>query len=65
MAKYRVYALIWTTKEIGTIEADSVEEAIEKGWQHPECEPGTLCWQCSDTYELNEIDEVKAEKIED
>jgi hypothetical protein len=65
MAKYRVYAIMYATKEIATIEADSKEEAIKKGWNHPDCEPGSLCWQCSDEYELNEIEEVKAEIIEE
>lgn len=65
MAKFRVFAVMYVTKEIGTIEADSKEEAIKKGWEHPECEPGTLCWQCSDVYELNEIDEVKADEIKE
>ena len=65
MAKYRVFAILYATKEIATIEADSKEEAIKKGLEHPECEPGTLCWQCSDTIELGEIDKVKAELIEE
>lgn len=63
MPKYRVYAMICVTKEIDTIEADSMEEAIQKGWKHPDCEPGTLCCHCSDVYEMNEIDEVKAVMI--
>lgn len=63
--KYRIYALITVTKEIATIEADSEEEALEKGWNHENCYPGTLCCQCSNTYEINEIDELKAEEIEE
>lgn len=57
--------MIYVCKEIGTIEAETKEEAIEKGWAHPDCEPGTLCWHCSNTYELEEITEVNAEEIEE
>jgi len=63
--KFRVYAMIYVCKEIDTIEAESKEEAIKKGWEHPECEPGTLCLQCSNTYELEEIDDVYAEEIKE
>ena len=63
--KFRVYAMIYVCKEIDTIEAESKEEAIKKGWEHQNCEPGTLCWQCSNEYELNEIDELKAEEIKE
>ncbi len=65
MKKYRVYAMIYVCKEIATIEAESKEEAIQKGWGHPNCEPGSLCCQCSDEYELEDIDEVNAEEIEE
>ena len=63
MPKFRVFAILYATKEIATIEAETKEEAIKKGWEHENCEPGSLCWQCSDEYELNEIDEVRAEEI--
>lgn len=64
MTKYRVYAIVYVTKEIATIEADSKEEAIEKGWNHEECDLDPLCWQCNEKYELDSIDEVRAEVIE-
>jgi hypothetical protein len=63
MKKFRVYAMIYVCKEIATIEAESKEEAIKKGWGHENCEVGSLCWQCSNEYELEEIDEVNAEEI--
>ncbi len=43
MPKYRVFGILYATKEIATIEAATKEEAIKKGWEHENCEPGTLC----------------------
>lgn len=63
MPKYRVYAMIYVCKEIATIEAETKEEAIRKGMEHEDGEVGSLCCQCSDTYELEGIDEVNAEEI--
>lgn len=65
MSKFRVYAMLYVCKEIATIEAGTKEEAIRKGWEHENCEVGSLCWQCSNTYELEEIDEVNAEEIKE
>lgn len=65
MTKFRVYALMCATKEIGTFEAESEEEAIEMGLNDPECCSETLCHYCSDRIELGDIDEVKAEQIEE
>lgn len=63
MPKFRVYAMLTVCKEIATIEAETKEEAIRIGNEHENCEVGSLCWQCSNTYELEDIDEVNAEEI--
>lgn len=65
MPKFRVYGILYATKEIAIIEAETKEDAIKKGWEHENCEPCTLCWQCREDLELDDINEVRADEIKE
>lgn len=59
--KWHLSGTVIGRKYLGEVEADTMEEAIEKGWKL--CHV-SLCHQCSDECEDAEIDEVFAEAIE-
>jgi hypothetical protein len=62
MKKYTVYAVASVTKTIGTFEANSEEEAVQKGKNDPNCYAGSLCAYCAREYDVGEINEVFAEE---
>lgn len=45
--KYNVSVLATTVIDLGEIEADSREEAIEKAMEQQGSDTVQLCWQCS------------------
>lgn len=60
--KYRIYGKVSGSKYLGEIEADSHEEAIEKGWKLDTCYC-SVCHQCSKNLQDPEIEEIYVEKI--
>lgn len=64
MAKWSITGTVVGGKYIGEVEADTEEQAMQKGFKLPACHVG-LCHQCASECENGEIDEIHAEKIED
>lgn len=64
MAKYRVYGIVTAGKYLGEVEADSEEEAINKGVDLDTCYV-SVCHQCSRDIGDPQIDRLEAELIED
>ena len=64
MAKWSITASVVGSKYVGEVEADTQEEAIEKGWKHPNAYC-SVCHACSDDIEDPELQELFAEKRED
>lgn len=65
MAKYDLFARVTTGgKFLGTVEADSQKEAIEKGWKLDTCFV-SVCHQCAEHISDPEIDSIEAEKLEE
>jgi hypothetical protein len=62
--KYQIYGKVIGNKYIGEVEADSEEEAIEKGWELDEA-CVCFCHQCSKECEDPEISDLIAEPEED
>lgn len=62
MKKWNLYAVVTGTKHLGVVEAETMEEAQEKGWGHPESGI-SLCVQCSDECSDPEISEIVAEEV--
>lgn len=62
--KYLIYGKVVGTKYLGEVEADSEEEAIEKGWELDEA-CVCLCHQCSSECSDPEVDDIIAEEVED
>ena len=60
LMKYALYAKVVGTKYLGEVEADSMEDAIEKGYQLDSCSVG-VCHQCSREIDDPVIDEIEAE----
>ena len=47
--KYEIYAPYIYWKSVGTVYAETEEEAMEKAWKELEIEDSdSLCWQCED-----------------
>jgi hypothetical protein len=59
MAKWSLTGCISAGKYLGTVEAETKEEAIEKGWQLESCHV-SVCHQCADDVEDPEIIEIAA-----
>jgi len=57
MPEYRVYALVRGSKYLGTVEADSKEEAEKVAWNELDHFVG-LCHQCSKEIDDPEVDEL-------
>jgi hypothetical protein len=65
MAKYTVISVRCVSQHLGTVEADSQEEAEEKADElFIRKDAGGLCHQCSRRYELSDVDEILVEKQE-
>ena len=61
MATYSIYATVTGGKYIGELEAESVEDAIEKSYDVFADELSiSLCWHCSSQCESAEVSEVLA-----
>jgi hypothetical protein len=60
MKTWAVYARVSGSKYIGTVEAETEEEALEKGWKHENCY-SSVCHQCSDNIEDPEITDLAVE----
>lgn len=65
MAKWRVYAIMTADKYIGDVEAESEEEAIDKGFELDDCQTPYLCHHCNHEINLSDVNEVQVERIED
>lgn len=61
MAKYAVYGAVTATKYIGTVEAETEEEAIKLGWKHDNCYV-SVCHQCADHVEDPDIQSLIVER---
>lgn len=61
--KYALYGKVVGSKYLGEVEADSVEEAIEKGYALDTCHV-SVCHQCSHDIEDPVIDDITAEPME-
>jgi hypothetical protein len=61
MAKWTIVGAVHAGKYIGTVEADTKEEAERLGWLLPECGV-SLCNSCSDECEDPEIVELIVEQ---
>lgn len=61
MPKWEAYSVIGATKAIGTVEAETEEEAKEKAGDL--AEPPSLCHYCCREVEIGEIIEVKVELV--
>lgn len=60
--RYRVYGVVGGTVDLGTVEADTPEEAQEKAEVLATMAP-TLCHQCSNEVDLSsDFSEVKVEE---
>lgn len=57
MKKYNVYAIVTGSKYLGQVEADSPEEAEEKGYGLPTASIG-FCHQCDSECEDPTITEI-------
>ena len=55
--KYEVYGVVRASKYLGTVEADTKEEAEEKAWSDLDAYV-SLCHQCSSEAEEAEISEL-------
>jgi len=64
MAKWAVFVQATVSRYLGEVEADSKDEAIEKGWDMDNCDLPNLCYACSSNMEMGDID-VDAEKCDD
>lgn len=62
--KYNLIGTVTGSKYLGTVEAESAEEAIEKAYKLDTCSI-SLCHQCTDECEDPEITEIIAELDED
>lgn len=51
MPKYRIY-LVATATTSQIVEADSIEDAYDAEFKHP----GSLCHQCSRTFDLGDFE---------
>jgi hypothetical protein len=63
MPKYGVYGLVTGSKFLGVVEADTPEEAEEKGFDLEGCYC-SVCNQCSDQIDDPQISEVQVEEID-
>ena len=61
MKRYNIYARVVGSKYIGTVDANSPEEAEEKAWKLDECHI-SLCNQCSSDCEDPEIESLVIEE---
>ena len=61
MAKWEVFGIVRGSKYLGTVEAETEEEAQEKGLRLDSCYV-SLCHQCSGECEDPEIESVSVEK---
>lgn len=64
MQKWHTYGAVVGTKYLGIVEAETKEEAIEKGAEL-ESAYVSLCHHCSRECETPEIESVDAEEIEE
>ncbi|WP_316200994.1 MULTISPECIES: hypothetical protein [unclassified Bradyrhizobium] len=62
MPKFSVYGVVTGTKYLGTYDAPTKEAAIKMAEGEAHC---SLCHQCSQECESPEVDEIRAEKVED
>lgn len=62
MPKYNLYAKVAASKYLGEVEAATMEEAIQKGYDLDSCTV-SVCHQCSRDVEDPEVDDVTAEKV--
>ena len=62
MPKYSLYGKVFASKYLGEVEAETKEEAIEKGYELDSCFV-SVCHQCAKEIEDPEIDEIEAEEI--
>ena len=60
--QYALYAKVSGTKYLGEVEADSMEDAINKGYELDSCYV-SVCHQCSGEISDPEIDEILADPI--
>ena len=60
MARYRAYGVVYGGKYLGTVEADSKEEAINKAQELDSCYV-SICHQCADEIDDPQIDRVQVE----
>lgn len=61
MAKWRLYGLASATKFLGTVESDTEEEAIEKGYELDSCHV-SICRHCAHEIDVSDINQIEAEK---
>ena len=62
MARFRVYGLVHGSKFLGEVEANSKEEAEEKGWKLDGTYVG-LCHQCASQIDDAEIHTLQLEEV--
>lgn len=62
MARWSLVGVVTGGKYIGTVEAETEEEAIEKGFQLSEASV-SLCHGCASECEDPEIEEIRAEPV--
>jgi hypothetical protein len=59
MAKWTIYGAVRASKYVGQVEAETEEEAIEKGWKL-DTVGCSVCHQCADEIEDPEIEQLVA-----
>lgn len=59
--KYNCYASVTGSKYLGDVEADTIEEAIDKAWQLKGCHV-SFCHHCADQCEDPQIEIINAEE---
>ena len=63
MKRFRLCATVTGSKYLGEVEAETIEEAIEKGYGLDECHV-SVCHQCSNEIEDAEITDIHADDIQ-
>lgn len=63
MKKWTVYGIASASTEIGEVEAETKDEAIEKGNDLPGYMP-SLCYQCASRVEVGDINDVFVTEVE-
>ena len=60
--KYSLYAKVVGAKYLGEVEANSLEEAVEKGYDLETCSV-SVCNQCSSDISDPSIEDIEAQEI--